>query len=369
MPKTKKQKGGTRATKKRIDRIEKINRIERVHRGNIYETNIPITEEFMKPLFENKQICINKAAQIPHTIVQIHKTPETPLINHIAPFIQKFVRNPSPHFRKNMFRVHFTIPVDACGKRVLFRDINDHPGPGNNEVEKQIMKTCESTMDYPVHTNVPIVIDIAGYTRKKVEACIPWVKVVLLFMYNESQQLCRKGMRIVLLLTPFKRRRDQGYVNGGITTSCNGSQGEILVYREEEWFKVLIHELFHRVGLEWSHTTALNDKSFESYVEYWSERLLVLMKAKGVLEYEECMRLEVEHTNERNSVLSSTELEYGAAYEEYYIIKGRMMGAKGLEKGAAEEAERKIHDLRMTHHNMVFPPLPTTHTTNNIKRV
>jgi len=319
-------------------------------------------------MYENLQICINKAAQIPHQTTKLTNTPTTPSLYHIAPFIRDFVNHPSPHFRNNMFRVNFVIPVDACGKRVLFRDIDDHPGPGNNDTEKQIMKSCHSIMDYPVHTNIPIVVDIAGYTRKEVDVCIPWVKVLLLFMYNESQQFCRKGMRIILLLTPFKRRRDQGYVNGGLTTGCQGNQGEILVYREEEWFKVLIHELFHRVGLEWSHTiTDPNDKSFESYVEYWASRMIVMMRLKEE-EYEEGWKDEKKNTSEKCVIIRRTKMDKEAAISEYYERKGRMMGMKILSKEEEEKADREIEDLRMTKGDMTFRPLPTTTTKNKTRK-
>tara|TARA_B100000795_G_scaffold269881_1_gene260878 strand:+ start:803 stop:2047 length:1245 start_codon:yes stop_codon:yes gene_type:complete len=40
-------------------------------------------------------------------------------------------------------------------------------------------------------------------------------------------------------------------VNTGITWACK-REGEILVYREEEWFKVLIHELFHSLCFDFS---------------------------------------------------------------------------------------------------------------------
>jgi hypothetical protein len=82
-------------------------------------------------------------------------------------------------------------------------------------------------------------------------------------------------------------------------------------------------------------------------------------------EYEELMRLELEHTRRMISIVKGTKMDKEAAYEEYYIRKGRMMGAKPLNKRAAEQAHRNIHDLRMTHHNMVFRPLHTTTTTTH----
>ena len=41
------------------------------------------------------------------------------------------------------------------------------------------------------------------------------------------------------------------HVNGGLSNICQ-IDGRILVYRKEEWFKVLIHESMHNYGLDFS---------------------------------------------------------------------------------------------------------------------
>ena len=82
---------------------------------------------------------------------------------------------------------------------------------------------------------------------------------------------------------------------------------------------------------------------------------IMMLCVKG--EYEGLIEREKEHTGERVSVLERSKVE---GYEEYFVKKGRMMGAKRLNKAAAEKANQEIHDLRMTHHDMLFPPLTTT---------
>jgi DNA-directed RNA polymerase beta subunit len=42
------------------------------------------------------------------------------------------------------------------------------------------------------------------------------------------------------------------HANTAFTTSCNNTT-EINLFREEEWFKVFIHETFHCLGLDFSH--------------------------------------------------------------------------------------------------------------------
>lgn len=80
---------------------------------------------------------------------------------------------------------------------------------------------------------------------------------------------------------------DEEHVNSAYTRTCTQST-EICVFRKEEWFKVLIHELFHNMGLDFAcmnHTDAdklifnliklkKNDiRLYESYTECWANIL------------------------------------------------------------------------------------------------
>ncbi len=47
---------------------------------------------------------------------------------------------------------------------------------------------------------------------------------------------------------------DEENVNTAITTSCV-KNGQIFIYREEEWFKVLMHETFHVYGMDFTNRT------------------------------------------------------------------------------------------------------------------
>ena len=74
-------------------------------------------------------------------------------------------------------------------------------------------------------------------------------------------------------------------VNSAITTGCT-PQGSINIFREEEWLKVLMHECFHNLGLDFSNmdedysnrkmltifpiTSHLGIRIYESYCETWA---------------------------------------------------------------------------------------------------
>jgi hypothetical protein len=106
-----------------------------------------------------------------------------------------------------------------------------------------------------------------------------------------SNSQCSKNLTILLYLTPFKKTLPTSileilspeHTNSAVTTSCI-KDGKILIYRKEEWFKVLIHETFHVFGLDFSHidTTDLSNKLLllfpinsdmnvtETYSEFWA---------------------------------------------------------------------------------------------------
>jgi len=52
---------------------------------------------------------------------------------------------------------------------------------------------------------------------------------------------------------------DKNNCNSGVSISCSVN-GEVLVFREEEWFKVLIHELFHCLCLDFVNMRRQNNK-------------------------------------------------------------------------------------------------------------
>ena len=82
------------------------------------------------------------------------------------------------------------------------------------------------------------------------------------------------------------------HVNGGLSNICQ-PDGHIIVYRKEEWFKVLVHETMHNYGLDFSllddilvsnkklqsiFSVQTDIKLFESYCETWARVINVLFE-------------------------------------------------------------------------------------------
>uniref|UniRef100_A0A6C0LM36 Uncharacterized protein n=1 Tax=viral metagenome TaxID=1070528 RepID=A0A6C0LM36_9ZZZZ len=119
--------------------------------------------------------------------------------------------------------------------------------------------------------------------------------VMLLYIINEySAKHCSKTLTIYLYLTSHKKglprsnmeTLDEIHINSAFTTACP-ADSEIVVFRKEEWFKVLTHEAFHSFGLDFSEGSADRCKKeileifpvksdvnlYESYTECWAEIL------------------------------------------------------------------------------------------------
>ena len=80
-----------------------------------------------------------------------------------------------------------------------------------------------------------------------------WLKICASY----SSKSCAKTLDIYIYQTPFLKELPNKvtttlgveHVNTAFTISCS-PESEIVIFRNEEWFKVLIHETFHAYGLD-----------------------------------------------------------------------------------------------------------------------
>lgn len=78
---------------------------------------------------------------------------------------------------------------------------------------------------------------------------------------HTSRNMCSSTLNIYIYMTEFKKlfptkkgeAIDSEHANTGMSYHCTRSN-YVVVYRKEEWFKVLIHELFHAMGLSFIET-------------------------------------------------------------------------------------------------------------------
>jgi len=118
----------------------------------------------------------------------------------------------------------------------------------------------------------------------------------LYFIDKYSTKQCSKELKICIYLTPFKKLKppyletlSSKHVNSGVSNICT-NKSNIMIFRKEEWFKVLIHESFHNFGLDFANmNNDIIEKAFkkmykisatfilfESYCEFWARFLNIL---------------------------------------------------------------------------------------------
>ena len=169
----------------------------------------------------------------------------------------------------------------------------------------------------------------ASYFKQCVLKIYIWLKVLSKY----SRVECGKNLECFIYLTPFKRKLPScsgletstnmyhyadspeteidddaenmygagnkndsvisaSHVNGGLSDICQ-TDGRIVVYRKEEWFKVLIHETMHNYGLDFStldlsrankklrsiFSIQTDIKIFESYCEIWARIMNVFFES------------------------------------------------------------------------------------------
>lgn len=152
---------------------------------------------------------------------------------------------------------------------------------------------------YPFAPDDPI----QSMSRAKIDSfftdCLHKIYLWLHIANKQKPLTCSQQLNIYIYFTelfkilPEKKGEPIGekHANTAFTTSCMPSTN-IYVYREEEWFKVFIHESFHCLGFDFSHSQVLSESSkkqvldifpvisdvnlFETYCETFAEIVNVI---------------------------------------------------------------------------------------------
>ena len=126
------------------------------------------------------------------------------------------------------------------------------------------------------------------------------IYLLICFINDYARIKCSNTCNIFIYFTDNKKKLPSNktvikplQANTAFTTSCS-SHTDILIFREEEWFKVLIHEFFHNLGLDFSgeNTNSIQKeeqyiknlfnlnlhelRAYEAYCETWAELLNVV---------------------------------------------------------------------------------------------
>ena len=133
--------------------------------------------------------------------------------------------------------------------------------------------------------------------KRKINTMIYRIFLWLSIATKHATNGCTNHMRLFfymsdhLKITPQQQKAPVNWINANtaFTTLCSPTT-DITLFREEEWFKVFIHETFHNLGLDFSrydrettaadaavlqhYTVKIADlRLYETYCEMWAEIL------------------------------------------------------------------------------------------------
>jgi hypothetical protein len=175
--------------------------------------------------------------------------------------------------------------------------------------------------------------------KQRINKIIMWLYIANAF----ASEKCSQKMNIFIYFTQLEKNLPRNTksisrenANTAFTTSCKLIT-ELNIFREEEWFKVFIHETFHNLGLDFSSMNEnLSQKSilsifpvksdvnlFETYCEMWAEimNIMFIVFSSCIKEKEE----EKEKKEEINipSMIKKTEqlLHYERIFSVFQCIK------------------------------------------------
>lgn len=148
----------------------------------------------------------------------------------------------------------------------------------------------DKTINYNICNKMPL-------NAATLDDMIQKMNMWLTIAFEAANNHCSDTLDVYLFLTDHKKEIpvvkmpiNTDNANTAFTTSCS-SHNEIFIYRYQEWFKVFIHETFHSLGLDFSHTdvsiadskinkifsTKIKDlRLYESYCETWGETMNLL---------------------------------------------------------------------------------------------
>jgi hypothetical protein len=244
------------------------------------------------------------------------------LDNNITPIIKdKFQKTRfSPRTRKIIETIFNQIHVGYHHANLKVETVNSTQPPKGVEFNyypfeiKETIKTMDTTTykcDFELNEHsISIYFVCPKHISKK--NALEYAKRIytwLFVAFHYSPKKCSQTMTIFLYFTNLTKKLpkrgeqiEEIHANTAFTTSCKPTT-EIHLYREEEWFKVLIHETFHCLGLDFSefNNTASQKKIlsifpvkskvnlFETYCETWAELMNTIFIAYS-------------HTTNRNNI-------------------------------------------------------------------
>jgi hypothetical protein len=165
----------------------------------------------------------------------------------------KFISNDLFDFCQNNYKYYYTIQIDS----LTFLSI-------------AIRETSYLLNALKNNTTIPVPINTHEYIR------------IIKTMRNKFNS--NKSIYIHIIPSPFKKTWNNlselgiENVNSGYTEYSSNYNNTIFIYRKEESFKVLIHELIHALELDCHNTNSVTNDYTEAIVETYATLINIIRK-------------------------------------------------------------------------------------------
>jgi hypothetical protein len=155
----------------------------------------------------------------------------------------------------------------------------------------QLIFTCQNVGEREI-TIIFTLFDEAEL--KRIPFYTQYVKMMYIWLHicgKYANKACTETLRVFIYPTPFIKQLPTNpattigpeHINTAFTIAC-AKNGQIILFREEEWFKVFIHETFHSYGLDFATNEHAQLKNilrsifpinsdfdiYEAYTETWA---------------------------------------------------------------------------------------------------
>jgi len=208
-------------------------------------------------------------------------------------------------------------------------------------VRKTIDENCLSAVSYSFNMydrkiNIHFVVEAPGVdTRiKKYNSYVDYILYWLYIVNLHASKRCSGELTFFIYHTSLTKELplsnidilSENNVNTGFTRTCQPNS-EIVVYRMEEWFKVMLHESMHNFGLDFSDMDNTNCKNkilslfpvksevnlYEAYTEFWARIMNVVF----------CSYSNARNKNNMNELLTNAEffLNFERIFSFYQMVK------------------------------------------------
>ncbi len=187
----------------------------------------------------------------------LHHEPETPFLHKpfLANLYSLFVTTYQSIDEKDI--TYTKHEVTTKGMARIRDDLKGTP-----TIQKDVLEKYHGDLHAHYNKNdvsITILFSLFSSSIKEVELYkryVPWIIHWLLLAHTFSEKKCKNPVSLHLYLTLFEKKirnikevLGESHVNTAYTWHCSPNN-KIVIYRHEEWFKVLIHESFHFFGFE-----------------------------------------------------------------------------------------------------------------------